>query len=234
MQGAAPETPRPRRRAALALVVGALLSVSTGALVSACGSDVAEDPSYLLVELVPVESPAKPGAARIVVTKGTTEIAALCVNLAGDGPASFVLKRDAGKPASDRINIEVLSFASLKGQENAGPGKEFVCPPSLPPVLGDVQTIDVDFCEAQTRKLVFHVGSVCGCEDGDAGTGDDAGDASIDDAGGSDGGDVDAGPSSCGCASGFSCGVGLTTTGQTCAPSTCCGTRLSSACALGS
>ncbi|MDC3958348.1 hypothetical protein [Polyangium jinanense] len=233
MQGAARETPRPRRRAALALVVGSLLSVTAGMLVSACGSDVTGDPSYLLVELAPVESPAKPGAARVVVTKGTAEIAALCVNLAGDNPASFVLKRDAGKPATDRINIEVLSFATLKGQENAGPGKEFACPPTLPPTLGDVQTIDVDFCEGQTRKLVFQVGSVCGCEDADAGPGDDAGDAGESDAGESDGGDVDAGPS-CGCAPGFSCGVGLTTTGATCAPSTCCGAKLSSACALGS
>ncbi|TKD06326.1 hypothetical protein [Polyangium fumosum] len=230
MPDAVRETPRPRRRAALALATGASLVTTTGALIAACGSDVTGDPSYLLVELVPVETPAKPGAARIVVTKGSAEIAALCVNLTGDAPASFVLKRDAGNPASERINIEVLSFATLKGQENAGPGKEFACPSPLPPILGDVQTIDTDFCEAATRKLVFHVGSVCGCNDADAGPGDDAGD----DAGDSDGGDIDAGPSSCGCAPGFSCGAGLSTTGQVCEASTCCGTRLSSACALGS
>ncbi|MDI1445895.1 hypothetical protein [Polyangium sp. 6x1] len=225
MPDAARETPRPRRRAALALAVGSLVSIGAGGLVAACGSDVSEDPSYLLVELAPVETPAKPGAARVVVTKGGAEIAALCVSLAGDSPASFVLKRDAGKPAADRVNIEVLSFATLKGQENAGPGKEFACPTALPPVLGDVQTIDIDFCEAATRKLVFHVGSVCGCNDADAGPGD---------AGPTDAGDVDAGPSSCGCSPGFSCGAGLTTTGQACGPSTCCGTTVSSACALGS
>ncbi|HVK68738.1 MAG TPA: hypothetical protein VM694_29975 [Polyangium sp.] len=222
--------PRPRRRAALALVTGASLVATTSVLVSACGSDVTGDPSYLLVELVPVEAPAKPGAARIVVTKGSTEVAALCVNLTGDAPASFVLKREAGNPASERINIEVLSFATLKGQENAGPGKEFACPSPLPPILGDVQTIDTDFCESATRKLVFHVGSVCACDDPDAGPSDD--DAGDNDAG--DGGDVDAGPSTCGCGVGFSCGAGLSTTGQVCSASTCCGTRLSSACALGS
>jgi len=260
MRGAARPSPRPRRRAAFALAVGSLLSaaglVGAFGFVAACGSDVAEDPSYLLVELAPVDVPQRPIAAAVSIAKGGTEIGKLCVRL-GDEPASFVLKRDPGKPASDRITIEVRSFVMLSGADNAAPGKEFACPAVLPPSVSDVQSVETDFCEAESHKLVFRVGSVCGCDDmpdggvgdggdadgGDAGMSDagmsDAGmsDAGVSDAGDMDGGDdggvPDAGPPPCGCGVGLTCGAGLDSTGQACAASTCCSARVSSACVLG-
>lgn len=236
--------PRPRRRAAALLAAGSVVSVcgafAASGLVTACGPETAANPSYLLVELVPAESAsAEPAAARVVVSGAAGDIATFCVRLGGDTPASFVLERGAGKPASDRITVEVLAFAALSGQENAALGKEFACPATLPPALTGAQVIETDFCEAQTRRLVFHVGAVCACAEEDAGTGDagtgDAGDAGAGDAGVSDAGDAgvpDAGEVPCGCAGGFTCGAGLTSAGQSCGPAMCCVTTLSAACAL--
>jgi len=221
-----------------------------GALHAACGADPVQDPSYLLVELVPaISAMQKPAAAQVVVHSGDEIVATFCVNIdgaAGETAASFVLKREADKPADARITVEVTAYQALSGQSNAAVGKEFVCPGALPPALTPVQAVELDFCASQTRHLVFHVGADCGCSGdldggmddagmGDAGMGDggaasDAGDAG--DMG--DAGDGDAGPPPCGCAAGFACGVGLSTSGQTCGPTACCTASISSACALDS
>ncbi len=191
-----------------------------GMLFSCGGTEILTAPSYLLVELVQAETAAtKPGAARVVVSNADSTITTLCVNIQGEPgaiAASFVLRRDAGKPVDERITIAVTPFFPLTGLDNAAPGKEFACPAMLPPPLRDAQTIEVDFCETQTRRLVFHVGAACTCAPPEA-------DASA----------PDAGSMPCACGTDFTCGAGLSSTGAACGPSSCCTSRVSSACALG-
>jgi hypothetical protein len=189
-----------------------------GLIALGCGAEAAKDPSYLLVEIVPADTaPNPPKAARVVVTNATTdaEIASLCINTTGEPGkpvASFVLKRDVDKPATDRITIKVFAYDSLGGLDTVDPGKDFVCPGTLPPPLvAEPQSITVDFCEAQTRRLVVHLAAVCGCADADAGA-------------------ADAG--ACGCGAGTTCGVGVSTSGKVCDSSSCCAEVISSACAL--
>ncbi|HRI66202.1 MAG TPA: hypothetical protein PK156_18270 [Polyangium sp.] len=180
-----------------------------------CSSEAPVDPSYVQVELVPASTATQaPRAVRVVITNEATSalVASLCVNIEGMPgmpTASFVLRRDAGKPASDRISIEVTPFDLIAGQETVDPGKEFACPSTLPPASGEARKVSVDFCEAETRKLVFHVGAECCAGSGGAG-----------------------GSGSCACMAGFVCGVGLTSAGRPCGPSDCCGESISAACAL--
>jgi len=180
-----------------------------------CSSNAAQDPSYVRVELVPALTAALiPRAVRVVITNEATSglIASLCVNIEGaqgTTTASFVLRRDVGKPATDRIAVEVTPFELIAGQETVDPGKEFACPATLPPAQGETRKIAIDFCEAETRTLVFHVGAVC-----------------CDGSGGSGGG------GSCMCGAGFVCGVGLTSAGKECGPADCCSQSISSSCAL--
>jgi hypothetical protein len=155
-----------------------------------------------------------PHAVRVVITNEATNgsIATLCINIEGDQgttTASFVLRRDAGKPAKDRISIEVTPFDNIDGQETVDPGKEFACPATLPPALDEAHMIFLDFCEAKTRSLVFHVGAIC-CN-GAGGSG---------------------GSGACMCGAGFICGVGVTSTGKVCGPSDCCSQSISSSCSL--
>jgi len=192
-------------------------------MATACASEAAKDPSYVLVELVPTQSSAgTPGAAQIVVSNAAGTITTLCVNLQGDADkptASFVLKREPTKSASERVQVVVSAYQALSGQDTVEPGKEFACPASVGAPMTPAQTIELDFCEAETRRLVFHVGATCDCAaDMDAG---------MDDAGG-----ADAGPSSCACGADLTCGAGLTTDGKSCGASTCCARSISTACAL--
>ncbi len=196
--------------------LGTLFVLATAASVSfaGCGSETVKDPSYVRVEFVPALTAVTiPKAVRVVITNEVTKalIASLCVNI--EGPqgmttASFVLRRDVGKPATDRISLEVSAYDSIAGQETADSGKEFACPSTLPAEIGEKRKVTIDFCEAEARALVFHVGAVC-C-DGAGGAG---------------------GAGMCGCVSGFVCGVGLTSAGKVCGPSECCSESISS-CAL--
>ncbi len=208
-----------RARSGVRAAAAASLAAALGLLVGAgCGSEEVSDPSYLLVQLVPAASaPTKPGAARVVISAGGAEVAALCVNVTGEAgkpTASFVLKRDASKAASARITVTATSFELLKGQDTSQPGEEFACPaPPLPAALGQAQELSVDFCEAQSRKLVVHLGSVCPCAPAaDAG------------AGGSG--------ASCGCGEAQTCGAGISTDGRPCDDAMCCSRDVSAACAL--
>ncbi|MBK9267012.1 MAG: hypothetical protein IPM54_45455 [Polyangiaceae bacterium] len=163
-----------------------------------CSSDASQDPSYLRVKLVPAITAATiPLAVRVVIANESTGalIESLCINIEGvqgTTTATFVLRRDVGKPASDRISIEVTPFDVIAGQDTAEPGKEFACPVTLPAATGDAQKVSVDFCEGETRALQFHVGAIC-CAD-----------------------------ASCECESGFVCGTGISSPSMSCGPSTCC------------
>ena len=204
--------PEPLRAATL-FVLATLAALSF----AGCSSNAGQDPSYVKVELVPALTAAQiPRAVRVVITSEATNalIASLCVNIEGTQgmtTASFVLRRDVGKSATDRIAVEVTPFDLIAGQDTVDPGKEFACPATLPVAQGETRKISIDFCEAETRSLVFHVGAVC-C-DGSGGSG------------GSGGG------GSCMCGDGFVCGVGLTSAGKECGPSDCCSQSISS-CAL--
>lgn len=173
-----------------------------------CSSDATQDPSYLRVELVPAITAAKiPRAVRVVIANESTNalIESLCIDIEGaqgTTTASFVLRRDVGKLATDRISIELTPFDALDGQDGVGPGKEFACPVTLPPAIGPTRKVSLDFCEAQTRTLVFHVNALC-CDNG-----------------------------GCICDAGFVCGVGVADTGVACGPSTCCSKSIASACEL--
>jgi len=193
-----------------------VLAAASAFSIAGCASEGTQDPSYIRVELVPALTAVQaPRAVRVVINNEKTSalIASLCVNIEGapgSTTASFVLRRDVGKPATDRIVVEVTPFDLIAGQETVDPGKEFACPGTLPPALGEVRQIALDFCAEQARTLVFHVGAVC-C-DGAGGAGGAGG--------------------SCTCASGFVCGVGLTSAGKVCGPGECCSQSVSSACAL--
>lgn len=192
-----------------------VLTASSAVLVAGCSSDAPVDPSYVRVELVPALTAAQiPHAVRVVITNAATDalIASLCVNIGGaqgTTTASFVLRRDAGKPVTDRITIEVTPFDVVSGQETVDPGKEFACPATLPPAQSEARKISIDFCEAEARTLVFHVGAICCNGSGGAG-----------------------GAGACACGGGFVCGVGLTSAGKECGPADCCSESLSSSCAL--
>jgi hypothetical protein len=192
-----------------------VLGFGSSCWLAGCSSEAAVDPSYVQVELVPAATAMEaPRAVRVVITKEATDalVASLCVNIEGMPgmpSASFVLRRDVGKPASDRITIEVTPFVLIAGQETVDPGKEFACPSTLPPASGETRKVSIDFCESEARKLVFHVGAVC-C-DGSGGGG---------------------GSGSCMCMAGLVCGVGLTSAGRACGPAECCSESISSACAL--
>ena len=192
-----------------------VLAISSALTVFGCSPEAAQDPSYVRVELVPAMTAAQsPRAVRVVITNVATNalVANLCVNIEGTQgttTASFVLRRDAGKPAADRISVEVTPFDLIAGQDTVDPGKEFACPATLPPALSEVRKISIDFCEAEARTLVFHVGAIC-CE-GAGGAG---------------------GNGTCMCGDGFVCGVGLTSAAKVCGPSDCCSESLSSSCAL--
>lgn len=181
-----------------------------------CASEDPIDPSYIRVELVPAITAAQvPRAVRVVIKHQSTDglIASLCVNMEGTQgttTASFVLRRDAGSPATNRIIVEVTPFDLIAGQDSVDPGKEFACPTTLPPASGEVRQIEFDFCPREARALVFNVGAVC-C-DGSGGAGGGGG--------------------SCMCPTGFVCGVGLTSAGKVCGPGECCSQSVSSACAL--
>lgn len=197
-----------------------VLAASSALSFGGCASEGPVDPSYIRVELVPAVTAAQvPRAVRVVIKNQTTSalIASLCVNIEGaqgTTTASFVLRRDVGKPATDRILVEVTPFDLIAGQDSVDPGKEFACPGTLPPQLGDIREIAVDFCAEEARTLVFHVGAVC-CAGGGGGSGGAGG-----------------GSGMCGCEAGFVCGVGLTSAGKVCGPSECCSESVSSACAL--
>ncbi len=192
-----------------------VLATATSVMFAGCASEPQKDPSYLLIELVPALTASQvPKAVRIVISNEATSalIASLCVNIEGTqgtASASFVLRRDVGKPAADRISVEVTAFDTIAGLETVDPGKEFACPGTLPPELGEKRKVSLDFCEAEARTLVFHVGALC-CDGGGGGAG---------------------GSGTCGCVPGFVCGVGLTSAGKACGPSECCSESISS-CAL--
>ncbi len=192
-----------------------VLATASALAVLGCSPEAAQDPSYVRVELVPSITAAQiPRAVRVVITNPVTSalVASLCVNIEGaqgTTTASFVLRRDVGKPATDRIAVEVTPFDLIAGQETVDPGKEFACPSTLPPALSETRKIAIDFCAAKARTLVFHVGAIC-C-DGTGGAG---------------------GSGACMCADGFVCGVGLTSAGKECGPSDCCSDSISSSCAL--
>jgi hypothetical protein len=233
--------------------VAALLAIVPG---HGCGADEAKDPSFLLVELVPAAAASpRPGAALVEVLSGTARVARLCVNVggdAGDPAASFVLRRDADKSAAARISIEVTSFEFLKGADTVEPGKEFACPePPLPPAVGAVQRLSVDFCAAQSKRLVVHVGATCPCgggvdagvdasggSGGAGGSGGGAGGSGSGGAGGSGsgagggGGGGTGGDPDCACGFGETCGAGLTTDGRACEENMCCSSDVITACAL--
>ena len=199
----------------LPLVSLFVLAISFAFTVVGCSPEAAQDPSYVRVELVPAITAAQiPRAVRVVITNASTNalVASLCVNIEGTQgttTASFVLRRDVGKPVTDRISVEVTPFDLIAGQETVDPGKEFACPSTLPPALSEARKISIDFCEAEARTLVFHVGAIC-CE-GAGGAG---------------------GSGACMCGAGFVCGVGLTSAAKVCGPSNCCSESLSSSCAL--
>jgi hypothetical protein len=195
---------------------------------AACGTQAAEDPSYLLVELHAAPGlGGVPRSAHVRIGSGTKELAALCVKLAPAGaatPASLVLRRDFGKDASARVTIEVAPHGPLAGDTGAEAGKEFACPSTMPSPLAAAQVLNVAFCEAKSEKLVFHVGASC-CPDVDGG-------ALPPDAGLLDAGAADAGSPTCGCSTDAVCGAGLSPEGHACFADECCARSISNACAL--
>jgi hypothetical protein len=196
----------------------ALFVLATSAVFSpaACSSEASQDPSFIRVELIPAITAATiPRAVQVVIKNAATDsaIASLCVNIEGTQgtpTASFILQRDAGKPATDRILVEVTPFDVIDGQGTVESGKEFACPAPLPSAVGDVRQIELDFCAGEARTLVFHVGAIC-C-DGSGGAGGGAG--------------------MCTCAPGSVCGVGLASAGKVCGPGQCCDQSIPSACEL--
>jgi uncharacterized membrane protein YgcG len=213
-----------------------VVATSSALTVVGCSPEAAQDPSYLRIELVPaITAAAIPRAVRVVITNAASNalVASLCVNIEGTQgttTASFVMRRDVGKPATDRIALEVTPFDLIAGQETVDPGKEFACPATLPPALSEPRTISIDFCAAEARTLVFHVGAIC-C-DGVVGVAGAGGTGGSGGSGGSGGAGGAGGSGACMCQAGFVCGVGLTSAGKVCGPSTCCSESLSASCAL--
>ena len=214
------------------------------AVIAACGAKPAEDPSFLLVELDAFAGDlGTPHAARVALSRDKAPVTSpFCVKLAKPGaatPASFVLRRDFGKDPRTRVTIVVTAFDALAGDAAVEDGRELVCPPTLPPPLGEAQEVSVDFCDKKAEKLVFHVGATCGCGgngpiDGGApdGGAHDGGvtDGGVMDAGTPDAGTPDAG--ACGCGPAQVCGAGLSPEGHSCFGGECCASDVSTACAL--
>jgi uncharacterized membrane protein YgcG len=170
----------------------------------------------------------RPRAAHIRVT-GEAAITTLCVSV--DGPAgapaaSFVLSRDPGKPAADPVTLEITAYDALSGVDGVAPGKEFTCPPTLPPALAAAQVVVLGFCEREARRVSVHVGAECTC-----GGGGGAGGAGGGSGGGAGSGSGGGAGSGC-CAADQTCGAGLTSSGQVCGPDACCSSRIASPCAL--
>lgn len=139
------------------------LVVAGLAAIAGCSARLAEDPSFLLVELDAFAGDlGTPHAARIALLHDKTPVTSpFCVKLAKPGattPASFVLRRDFGKDPGQRVTIVVTAFDALVGDAAVEDGRELVCPPTLPPPLGEAQKVSVDFCNKKAEKLVFHVG----------------------------------------------------------------------------
>jgi hypothetical protein len=212
-----------------ALAPAALLALAIPAALPACGAQPAKNPAYLLVELDPPPGlAAMPHAVRLQMTstaKGVSP-ATLCLQLEPPGsatPASVALERAYGADATAEVTLEVTPFDALAGGSTGNQGQDFPCPKTLPPPLGPAQVVVVDFCAGKAQKIVFSVGSLC-CPAPDGG---------VSDAGEPDAGEPpDAGGAGCGCDAAQVCGAGLGTDGYACAPGTCCGKRITSACAL--
>jgi hypothetical protein len=207
---------RGQRARAIGIVSWGWLGVfGLASFVTACSSSdsSAGNPSFLLVELVPVEEGGQaPQAVMAEIIKESSKITRLCVNIegtAGETTASFVLRRDPGLDPTQRVEITISAFASLSGQNNVAPGKEFACPVTFPALVATPQDILIDFCPSESRRIVFNVGTHCNCAGQDGGT------------------------EPCECAKGQTCSAGLSTVGSECGIGECCNNEIPSACALG-
>jgi hypothetical protein len=234
------------RRALVVCAAASIAAIAAPIAVSGCGTQPPKDPSFLLVELdVPSGLAETPHAVQVKITstaKGVSP-ATLCVQLEPPGaavPASLVLQRDYGADPKPQVTIEVTAFDALAGGSAQNQGKDFPCPTTLPPPIGEPQAVVVDFCATKAQKIVFNVGAQC-CSGApgtpDAGMTSDAGDML-------DGGDADGaapeagtmpdggGGGGCGCGPNEVCGAGLGTDGYACPADACCSKSIKDACAL--
>jgi len=171
-------------RPSLALFGTFLLSVSA----VGCSSDTPPSTSYLLVQLGPASNAVpKPRNALVLIEPEGMPSLPMCLNIegtAGTVTASFVLSREPDRDASLPVKLTVTPYDAVAG--SGEPGKDFACPPTMPPVVGPGQSITVAFCNAATRQLRFEVGAQCGCAGagGSGGAGAAGGSGGTGDAGG--------------------------------------------------
>lgn len=170
-----PSLAPPRRRLLLSL---ALLTAAVAA--PSCKKDEQDDKRYLRVSLLGGTSASgkAANAASVTVRSGSVLLSSVCVNTAtstpGDVVASLVLSRAVSKDLSARVTVEVASYESLRGSDVNQPGVAFVCDDVLPDPLTAPQSIDIDFCNTESREVVFYLGADC-CTNGSAGSGGAAG-----------------------------------------------------------
>ena len=184
-------------------------------LLAACERPSAEQPSWLVVELVPAPG-VQPLNVEVYIAPADRAAFPVCVGVAGDPgttTASLLLERSRDADATAPVGLIVTAHGELNGQ--AGTGKDFTCPGTFPPPLAPPQDLEVRFCAGETRRVVFHVGARCGCGTGAGGGGG---------AGGSGGA-----PGAC-CEATQLCGAGVSSTGLICGDSECCDRSIVDAC----
>jgi hypothetical protein len=141
-----------------------LATAALGLALTGLGCQEAPRPSsFLRVELMPSPD-TMPRASRVVISKGGATLATLCVRVDGSSqaaPASVVLERKATDDAATPVTIEVTSYDAVAGHDTVGPGEEFPCPGTLPPLVGDEQRLTLPLCAATSRAVSFHVGASC-------------------------------------------------------------------------
>jgi hypothetical protein len=155
----------PRISAALfALALPAL------AFMSACSDEPEPEPSYMVVELMPTKGAIPVTAAHVaILDAGNNTVTWVCVNLEGGTTGSFVLQRNADKPAATPVKVVVTGYDVFSGHDSVDPGRTFSCSQTAPTTgrVGLQQEITLGFCEGQSRVLRFHVGASCTCGTGE-------------------------------------------------------------------
>lgn len=189
----------------------------------ACERQSSEQPSWVVVELVP--APAAPSAeplnAEVYIAPVDGQAVGVCVGVdgtAGTPTASLLLERARDADATAPVRLTITPYRELGNRMGAPAGEAFTCPDPFPPPLAPPQDLEIRFCAGQTRRVVFHVAARCGCggEGGAGGAGGGAGGA-----GGS--------ASTC-CESTEICGAGISANGSVCGADECCTRLIDDAC----
>jgi hypothetical protein len=179
--------------------------------------DGVETPSWLRVEITP-SAPQVHNALVLIHGESSTPLP-LCVSLGGGTTASFVLERAADGDVATPVSVEVAPYGDVSG--SLDPGRDFACPPSLPPPLGPSRRLSIAFCAGEARRVHFQLGVGCPCG------GSGVGGSGVGGGGGAGGG----GEATC-CDDGLVCGAGVASTGSICPPDSCCRPAISDACGL--